>query len=119
MKVLNVPLDIWKWGGCVLQGGTSAAFAKWAKSECDIDIETGDHAAGHAHVSMSKPWLIWVESLSNTPTLAHEALHVVGGVLEARGLKYAEASEEAYTYTMEFIMRCALDPKAKWQRVRP
>lgn len=118
MKSLDISLDIWKWQGCVLQGGTSAEFTAWAKREFDMCIESGEHAAGHAHVEMSKPWLVWVESLDNAPTLAHEALHVAGGVLEARGLKYSEASEEAYTYTMEFIMRRALDPHATWQKIK-
>lgn len=116
MKVLNVTLDIWKWQGCVLIGGTSQGFARWAKAQIDADIETGSNAAGHAHVAYGKPWLIWVESLKDVPALAHEALHVTAGILEGRGLKYSEASEEAYTYTMEFIIRQVLNPSSKWKK---
>ncbi len=118
MKSVDVRLDLWKWSGCVFNGGTSAQFTAIAKRDWDQIIESQEHAAGHAHLEAGKPWLIWLESLNNCPTLAHEALHITAGLLEARGLKFTEASEEAYTYTMESIMRQVLDPKAKWQKVR-
>lgn len=114
MKVVDITLDIWKWEGCVCVGGRSADFKAWAKKYADVDVSTGSYAAGHAYVEYGKPWLIWIESLKNTAALAHEALHVTGGILEARGLKYGEASEEAYTYTMECIMRQTMTAK-KWR----
>lgn len=117
LKACDVPMPLWKWDGIVLVGGQSADFTAWAKRSLAVDIETRDHAAGHAHVEMGKPWLIWLEALANVPTLAHEALHVTAGVLEARGLKHHESSEEAYTYTMEHIMRTVLDAK-KWRVCR-
>lgn len=117
MKSIDVNLDIWKWQGCVLVGGTSADFAAWAKKYLGADITTNAGAAGHAYVEYGKPWLIWVESLKNIPTLAHEALHATAGILEGRGLKYDGASEEAYTYTMEHIIRQTLAAK-RWRQVR-
>lgn len=117
MKTIDVMLDPWKWQGCVLVGGRSSDFSEWAKRCVGCEIETADHAAGHAYVEIGKPWLLWVESLKNIPALAHEALHVTSGILEARGLKHTEASEEAYTYTMEHIIRASLDAK-KWREVR-
>jgi hypothetical protein len=117
VKTIDVDLDIWKWQGCVCVGGTSADFAAWAKKFIDADITTGSNAAGHAYVAYGKPWLLWVESLKNVAALAHEALHVAAGVLEARGLKHGDQSEEAYTYTMEHIIRRTLAAK-KWTKAR-
>lgn len=117
MKLLLVNLMPWKWQGVVLRGGTSLEFQAWAKKELDVNVETGSNAAGHAHLSYGKPWLIWVLTLKDVPALAHEALHITAGLLEARGLKFSEASEESYTYTMEDILRQVLTAK-KWQKVR-
>jgi hypothetical protein len=116
MKQITVTLDVWKWQGSVLVGGTSEDFKVWAKKYIDAEITTGTNAAGHAYVEYGKPWLIWVESLKDIPALAHEALHVTAGILEARGLTFGAPSEEAYTYTMEFIIRQALTAK-KWRQV--
>lgn len=116
MKVANVTLDIWKWQGCVLVGGKSSEFKDWAKKNIGADITTGTNAAGHAYVEYGKPWLIWLDTLANVPALAHEALHVASGILEARGLKFGNDSEEAYTYTMEHIIRQTLAVK-KWERI--
>jgi hypothetical protein len=117
MKRLDVTLAIWKWEGVVLVGGTSAQFAAWAKKYVDADVATGSGAAGHAYVEYGKPWILWVHSLKNVPAIAHEAMHVAAGVLEGRGLKYAADSEEAYTYTMEFILRAVLHA-THWRLVR-
>lgn len=117
MKSILIQLMPWRWQGAVIIGGTSKEFAAWAKDSLDIDIETGPNAAGHAHLSEGKPWLIWLETLDNIPALAHEALHITAGLLEARGLHFTAASEEAYTYTMEDIIRQTLGAK-KWEKVK-
>lgn len=115
MKVAYLMLMPWKWAGAVLVGGKSSEFAAFAKKYCDADIQAGANAAGHAHVEYGKPFLIWVHSLRDIPALAHEAFHVTAGVLESRGLKHSAESEEAYTYTMEDILRQTLTAK-KWTR---
>lgn len=115
MLTTDVTLELWKWQGIVIVGGTSTDFTRWAKKAIAVDIESCSNAAGHAYVEMGKPWLIWAASVKDVPTLAHEALHVASGVLEARGLKHTDASEEAYTYTMEYILRAVLDRRAKWR----
>lgn len=114
MKMMDITLNPWKWKGVVLVGGTSTEFAAFAKKFINVEISTGSNAAAHAHVSYGKPWLLWVEKLSDIPALAHEALHVTAGVLEARGLTFSESSEEAYTYTMEDIIRQVLVNK-RWR----
>lgn len=116
MRVTFFRLHTWKWEGAVCVGGTSADFVRFAKKWIDVDVISGEHAAGHAYVGYGKPWLLWVESLKNVPALAHEALHVTAGILEARGLKHSADSEEAYTYTMEEIIRNTLTAK-KWKAV--
>lgn len=106
----------WKWEGAVIVGGSPDDFKRYAKKYIDADVENGPNAAGHTYVEYGKPWLIWVASLRDIPCLAHEALHVACGVLEGRGLAHAKASEEAYTYTMEDILRQTLNAK-KWKQV--
>lgn len=115
MKLIHVTLDIWKWEGFVLTGGKSSDFKAWAKKQIDADITTGSYASGHCYVEYGKPWLIWVESLKDIPALAHEALHCAAGVLECRGLKFGNDSEESYTYTVEWIIRQTLAAK-KWKK---
>lgn len=116
MKAVNVTLMPWKWDGTVLTGGTADAFKAWAKKALDADVDTGSNSAGHAYVEYGKPWVIWIDSIANVPALAHEALHVAAGVLEGRGLSFSKGSEEAYTYTMEDILRQVLTSK-RWKRV--
>lgn len=120
MKYISVMLMPWKWEGLVCVGGSPDDFKRYAKTMIEADIQTGSNSAGHAYVEYGKPFLLWVESLKNIPALAHEALHVTCGILEARGLKHHDASEEAYTYTMEDILRQTLDAKpSKWVAAFP
>ncbi len=118
MRYLHITLTLWKWEGVILAGGTPADFAKWAKRYIDADISPQGGAMGHAYVEMDKPWLLWLGDIKDVATLAHEALHITSGVLEARGLKHTDASEEAYTYTMEAIVRAVATAKqSKWRKV--
>lgn len=120
VRGLLVSLDIWKWDGIVLVGGASADFVAYAKSEHEVDAASAPGAMGHAYVEAGKPWLLWVESLTDPASLAHEALHITSGILEQRGLTHDGASEEAYTYTMEYIIRTVLTAKPRtWQRIKP
>lgn len=116
MKSVDVMLMPWKWAGVVLAGGTPDGFKAWAKKTLDADVETGSNSAAHAYVEYGKPWVIWVETMTDIPALAHEALHVAAGVLEGRGLSFSKGSEEAYTYTMEDILRQVLTAK-QWKKV--
>lgn len=117
MKYLDITFVTWKWQGRVLVGGTFEDFKRYAKRWIDADVLGGENSCGHAYVAYGQPWLLWVESLKNVPALAHEALHVTTGVLEGRGLKHTAESEEAYTYTMEQILREVLTAK-RWRQAR-
>ena len=117
MRRADIDVALWKWQGCILAGGTPDDFKRFAKDLFDADLDVGAHSAAHAYLAYGKPFLIWVESLDNIPALAHEALHVTFGMLELRGLKPTPDSEEAYTYTMETILRSVITTK-KWKLVR-
>ena len=119
MRFLTVALSLWKWKGVIAVGSTESQFAAFAK-EHGISIEGGRTSAGRAYVELGKPWLLWIETLDDVAALAHEALHIASGVLECRGLKHVAESEEAYTYTMEAIIRVALmTPSEQWISVGP
>lgn len=117
LRMKMVVMKPWKWDGIVLTGGNSQDYKSFVKREFDADVETNAYAVGHAHMQAGIPFSLWVESLDNIPALAHEALHITAGLLEARGLKFSVDSEEAYTYTMEDLIRQALGPK-DWQVVK-
>lgn len=117
MKYIDVSLSIWKWEGRILIGGSPSDAKKHAKAFADAEANIGEHAAGHAFVEYGKPWLLWLASLDDIPALSHEAFHITSGVLEARGLRLTDASEEAYTYTMEAIVRAAVTAKG-WRKTR-
>jgi hypothetical protein len=114
MKFIVVSLGTWKWEGVVATGGTIADFVAFAKAHGATKIEDTQVSAGRAYVELGVPWMLWVETMDDVPALAHEALHVTCGVLEARGLKHCAESEEAYTYTMEGIIRAALSA-TEWE----
>lgn len=118
MKRLAVNLDIWQWQGTVVTGGTAETFKELLR---DCKLEPGsitEFAAGASHIEEGVPWFIWVEKPDDFETLAHEALHVTFYVLGSRGLEHCEASEEAYTYTMDAITRTVKRAKSRdWKRV--
>jgi hypothetical protein len=109
----------WKWEICFLQGGTREQLDRYVKEIGWGDDETGlsDGSAGHCWVKAGTPIVVWVESLENVPALVHEIMHAVFGMFEARGLKHSRESEEAYTYTVEDLLRRVLGAK-KWCRVK-
>ena len=117
MKYTDVMLMPWKWGGRILVGGTPETFQTYAKRWLDVNLDCGTGTQGHSYVEWGNPWVIWIKSLHDIPALAHEALHVTSGVLASRGLSFADPSEEAYTYTMEDLLRQVLTSK-RWRKVR-
>lgn len=117
MKRKPVHLDIWRWDGYVLLGETSASFAAWVLQTMGKVITPGEHARGSAFLHPDYPWALWVKDLTAVTVLAHEALHITAAVLEARGVAFKESGEEAYTYTLQYIMDATL-AKGGWSRAR-
>ena len=117
LRALTVYLPLWKWDGVIIAGGTPQDCHDFVSTNMGTEIDVGEFTIGHAYVLSGQPWVLWVADLANIPALAHEALHITSGILEGRGLRHTEDSEEAYTYTMESILRAALARKG-WTKVR-
>lgn len=105
MKLRVVSLAIWKWDGYVVIGGTPDEAKRCAKRLIGAEPSILPRSMGHGFVEYGRPWFLWCSSLKEWPTLAHEAVHIAGGVLENRGVKFASDNDEALAYTMEFILR--------------
>ena len=117
MKAKTIELVPWKWQGVLVAGGTIEQFSALVKRDTGAEIDASPYSAGRAYVAYGMPWYLWVESIDDVASLAHEAFHIVSGVLQARGLKLSRKSEEAYTYTLSHIMTHAVNRKG-WERVR-
>jgi hypothetical protein len=117
MKALLIDLPLWVWAGELVTGGTADDFRDYVKHLIGETPQVGTFSYGHSFMVADKPWFIWVRQAPDPPTLAHEALHIVGGVLEMRGLRWSHDSEEAYAYTLAHIVRAAASPKG-WQTIR-
>lgn len=108
----------WKWEVCFIQGGTPAQIERYVRQQgWTGDVSMQDGAAGHCWVCLGVPVVVWVASIKDIPCLVHETMHAVFGMFEARGLKHSRDSEEAYTYTVEDLLRRVLGAK-KWGVVR-
>jgi hypothetical protein len=64
------------------------------------------------------PRAVWLRSQLDPAVIAHEAFHVVSGCLGQRGLELCKASEEAYAYLLEKVVREMADPKG-FTKVKP
>jgi hypothetical protein len=117
LRVAAVPMPLWKWDWAVYQGTPNARLTADLK-RLGIDSPPEEWAMGHTWVYAGMPVVIWVDRASNIPCLAHEVMHGVAGMLEARGLKPCHESEEAYTYTVEYVLRYLLSTPRVWQAVR-
>jgi hypothetical protein len=110
----SVHVPIWNWDIVLFDGDDQDRFAD-ILNDIGIDDECDAHAQGHAWVHTGKPIVIWVHTRDDFPTLAHEVMHAIFGMLDQRGLRHTSESEEAYTYTVSFVLNAALNQR--WQRV--
>jgi hypothetical protein len=109
----TVPVPIWNWDVVAFYGTDKAQLQRTLQPlgiACDCPS-----AIGHTWVVEDTPVVLWVKDIADTPTLAHEAMHAVFGMLAARGLKHSAESEEAYTYTVSHILESLR--KGKWKKV--
>ena len=105
----------WKWEMCVFHGGTKDQFAASVKKHIDADIgDTISGAMGYCYVEMDKPVMVWVHDIGDIPTLVHELIHAVFGMLNGRGLTHSKDSEEAFTYSLEAVLKAIMANK-KWE----
>jgi hypothetical protein len=96
-------LHPWKWDAVVLVGESTERVNRFIEG-LGITPNAGTEL-GHAWVYDGKPAVLWVRTLRDVPVLVHEAIHLVSGVLTARGLKLCPESEEALTYGVEDLLR--------------
>lgn len=111
-------MDLWGWDGAIVVGGTFhklTIFLREYIQEAPLVIGQPP-PIGYCHLVPAKPWVMWVESLKDPTIVAHEALHITCGVLDSRGVRLVMESEEAFTYTMQHVMRMAYEKKG-WKRV--
>lgn len=66
-----------------------------------------------ASLAEGKPVMVWVHDIRDVATLVHELIHAVWGMMRYRGVTYNHEGEEAYTYTLESLLRKILAQK-KW-----
>ena len=107
MKQVDICLMPWKWDGIALLGCPESEFIRVVKEQTDETLDA-HNGMGRAYLKKGSCFVLWVEDETNFPSLAHEALHITAAILEQRGLTLSESSEEAYTYTMEDILRQVL-----------
>ena len=55
--------------------------------------------------------VIWVSDPSKPWLLAHELEHYVHWLLDEKGLKFTDDSEEAYAYLIEFLMELMINSR--------
>lgn len=116
LREVVVTVEPFKWEASIVYGGDRAQVDAYVK---DVGIETDPVDAGslgHTWVYAGSPGVVWVYDITDIPVLVHELMHLVSGVLEARGLKFSRDSEETYTYSVENLLRRVLHAK-KWRRV--
>jgi hypothetical protein len=116
MVNIDVQIPLWKGQLFVMVGGTveelELALEGWGY-DMPVDGVVGKFwFGGHA-----KPFMVWVRDF-DIPVLVHELEHAVFMLLDTRGLKHCDDSEEAYTYTVEALLRQVLKSD-DWALVRP
>jgi hypothetical protein len=103
----------WHWEVGVAYGPPDK-FETFAKEAFNVSINA--FGKGHCYVQEGVPVILWVEFIDDTPTLVHELMHAVFGILQGRGLQHCAESEEAYTYTVGQLLTDILACKT-WKKV--
>jgi len=112
--------------------GTSADLERWGNGNRDSFAKVvADHMLAHGEEfylgrcsqvarGRARVEVIWVKPSANAHqlavTIAHECLHAVHSVLDDRGLKFSNDSQEAYAYLHSYFMTeclAATRPKRK------
>ena len=118
-ETLKIQIPIYKTSLQVFFGTADEcieAQRKDGRSERDIDDWRRHNAAtsyaGAFHMGDDTYNLIWLckwpESVGEFGDLVHEIEHAVFYILDSRGLKHTEESDEAYAYLSSFLF-CEID----------
>lgn len=117
---LQVDLPPWDHLGYVLTGGTVEEAHCFAEAHIGVEfVAPAPESIGCTFRQPRRPFVLWVRSLSDFPTLAHEALHVVSQLMLDRGIKHSADSEESYCYTLSYLLTSIRNaPKREWRNWR-
>lgn len=110
--IKHIYCDLYHTNIWVSYGTPREYFIKQVKHELHTDI-TLQHSIKGRYFQFTKDnialnW-IWTEQ-KNPVVLAHESFHAAHTILQSKGFRLTDDSEEAYAYFIEFIMRKTLMP---------
>jgi hypothetical protein len=115
LRIGTFRLQPWRMELILLHGAGHAQLAAYVREHhAIVDYVPEATAVGHAFVYDGRPAIVWVQSIRDVPVLVHELMHVVFAVLANRGLKPVDDAEEAYTYTLECLLRQVLE-HSEWE----
>lgn len=110
--------DTWNMGFHLLVGCSVAHLREWTKENYQYELGDDDrplegsfvdmtNEKGTAYViQLSEPWK---GSIKQIGTLSHELLHLVMRALSARGIWHTRATEEAYCYLHECLLKWCIN----------
>ncbi len=110
-KRFSFNLHTWKTGVFVYTGTSYESFIKRAKqlgivpkdAIIEIPIIPAAQCLRYPHTRLVGLW--FSEAKPSGSIVAHEAFHAAAHILSTAGVDLNGATEEAYTYTMEHIIR--------------
>lgn len=116
LEILRLDTPIWNWAVTVLRGDRDLLIEAADSMGYGLEMQNiVGGAIGHTWVSDDRPILIWVKDPTDRTTMVHEVMHAVFGMLEGRGLRHCSDSEEAYTYTVSYLLEQI--ERGKWRRL--
>jgi hypothetical protein len=110
--IKNIYCELYNTNIWVSYGTPKDYFIKQVKHELHTDI-TLQHSTNGRYIQFTKDNIAinWIWTNDKSPILlAHEAFHAAHCILQSKGLRLTDDSEEAYAYFIEFIMRKTLMP---------
>jgi hypothetical protein len=102
----------------VIVGAASGVkeYVRWRFDDDKADI-SADGADACVYTKPEYAPILWMPRRPRTAieigTLAHEAAHVVKDIMDCVGIPFADASEEAYSHALGFVVRSVLEELRK------
>lgn len=111
-KIKNIYCELFHTNIWVSYGTPKDYFIKQVKHELNTDITLLPNNNGkYFQFRKGDIAVNWIWSKDKNPiVLAHEVFHAAHYILQGKGFRLTDDSEEAYAYFIEFIMRKTLMP---------
>lgn len=76
-----------------------------ARTGLDAPVKHADSLATYEMYPVDDSFvhIVWLNADSGVSQLAHECFHVAHSILQDRGMKLSDDSEEAYAYLIQFL----------------